>query len=201
MKICGIYSITNLTNNKLYIGLSTNIEQRFSFHKKRLLSGKHKNKHFQSSFDKNGIDNFKFEVIEICEDSMLCDREKYWITHYKSFDREFGYNKTYGGEFGRVSDEVNERRKIKLRQLTIPQEQRDRISKTLSGRVRPRDEIERAAKSCRKCTDAQEQEVVNLFIDRKSTTEISELLSLKKTLVISILRRNGVTKNARKSNN
>ena len=137
MKTSGIYHIKNLITGKIYIGLSTDIEHRFFFHKRRLLSNKHKNKHLQSSFNTHGVDAFEFKIVEECDDSVLCEREKYWIAHHKSYDRDFGYNKTHGGEFGRMSDEIVQRTAAILRTKTIPQEMRDRISKTLSGKTRP----------------------------------------------------------------
>ena len=137
MKKIGIYSIKNKVTNFIYIGLSTNIEQRFSFHKKRLFTGKHKNKHLQSSFNANGSDNFIFEIIELCDERLLGEKEKFWVKYYKSYDRLFGYNKTYGGEFGRVSKEANKSRIAKLKLQTISQEMRNRISKTITGRKYP----------------------------------------------------------------
>ena len=38
--ICGIYKITNLVNNKVYIGQSTNILKRFNAHKSRAFNPK-----------------------------------------------------------------------------------------------------------------------------------------------------------------
>lgn len=46
------------------------------------------------AFDKYGIDNFSFEIIEIVEN--YNEREKYWIQYYNSF--QDGYNMTEGGE-------------------------------------------------------------------------------------------------------
>jgi group I intron endonuclease len=58
-----------------------------------LKSGNHKGYwYLQSSVTKNGIENFEFEVIEICNKQNLLDREKHWIENYKSCNRDFGYN-------------------------------------------------------------------------------------------------------------
>lgn len=47
---------------------------------------------------KYGINNFNFEIIELCSDdnNLLSEREKYWIDFYNSY--ETGYNETRGGE-------------------------------------------------------------------------------------------------------
>ena len=39
---------------------------------------------------------FIFEIIEICDSSLLDEREKYWISFYNSFYD--GYNRTKGGQ-------------------------------------------------------------------------------------------------------
>ena len=50
--ICGIYSITNQVNGKIYIGQSINIFARWKNHLTGLYGGYHTNKHLQNSFDK-----------------------------------------------------------------------------------------------------------------------------------------------------
>lgn len=70
---------------------------------------------------KYGIDNFKFEIIEECDKSILSEREKYWIKFYKSVAPN-GYNLTTGGDGGntfqyRTVEEMEET-KEKLRLAT-----------------------------------------------------------------------------------
>lgn len=92
-KICGIYKITNKVNNKCYIGQSKDIIKRWKTEYKW-----HKlNNHLLSAFNKYGLENFNFEIIEECEPNLLNEREQFWINVYNSFDRNFGYNKTLGG--------------------------------------------------------------------------------------------------------
>lgn len=45
----GIYKITNVVNNKIYIGSACNIMQRFSNHKSSLRKGKHHSIYLQRS--------------------------------------------------------------------------------------------------------------------------------------------------------
>ena len=89
---CGIYKITNLINNKVYIGQSKQIEIRWQQHKTS-----NKNYALYSAFKKYGIDNFKFEIIEECFENLLNEREKYWINFYHSLAPN-GYNMTLGGD-------------------------------------------------------------------------------------------------------
>ena len=47
----GIYCIKNLINNKIYVGSSVNIEQRFTEHKHGLNNNTHHNSHLQRSLE------------------------------------------------------------------------------------------------------------------------------------------------------
>ena len=101
----GIYKITNLINNKIYIGQSIDCQRRWTEHKR---SG-HINPTFSKSIRdynvpihcamrKYGIENFQFEIIEECASSQLNDKEQYWIKYYQSNNKEKGYNMTAGGQ-------------------------------------------------------------------------------------------------------
>jgi group I intron endonuclease len=69
-----------------------------SYHFDLLESNMHWNKHLQSSFNKYGIDNFEFKIVEECKEENLNSRERYWISFYDSNNREHGFNMTSGGE-------------------------------------------------------------------------------------------------------
>lgn len=100
---CGIYKITNLINNKSYIGCSKNIEHRWIAHKSESVIDKRPqyNYSIHKAFRKYGIDNFKFEIIELLPEEDLFDREIYWIKYYNTFNN--GYNETEGGQSGPIS--------------------------------------------------------------------------------------------------
>lgn len=94
--IC-IYKITNLVNNKIYIGQTiTGIDYRWKGH-----LYKDGCKFLHNAILKYGKENFKIEVIEYCEENKLDDREVYWISYYHSTDRNIGYNILEGGNNGR----------------------------------------------------------------------------------------------------
>lgn len=101
----GIYKITNLINNKSYIGKSSNIEERWRYHKSNYNNSKEYNKILYEAFRKYGIENFSFEIIELLEneyDIKSNEREQYWIDYFNSF--HFGYNMTEGGDGGLTCD-------------------------------------------------------------------------------------------------
>lgn len=92
-----IYKITNQLNNKIYIGKTLlTPEKRFKEHCRDAFKATEKHRPLYSAMNKYGIENFKIEVVEECNDKILSDREKYWIEYYGSFKN--GYNATIGGD-------------------------------------------------------------------------------------------------------
>ena len=94
----GIYVIRNLVNDKLYVGKSVHIENRWLEHQSDLRNGRHANIHLQRAYDKYGPDNLLHEVLELCEEDVLDSREIYWINHFGGHESERLYNMTAGGE-------------------------------------------------------------------------------------------------------
>lgn len=95
-KICGIYCIENILNEKKYIGQSVDIYKRWYDHKWELNNGSHRNPYLQRAWIKYGEENFKFEIVEKCLPEELNDKEKYWINKMESYLN--GYNLTIGGD-------------------------------------------------------------------------------------------------------
>ena len=80
-KNSGIYKITY--KNRCYIGSSNDIKKRWYSHHYTLKRKTHKNPILQTIFDKHGINVFKFEIIEMCPEINLLNREQYWIDSLK----------------------------------------------------------------------------------------------------------------------
>lgn len=105
---CGIYKMTNLINEKVYIGLSVNIETRIYNHYWSAFYSKSTeyDSYLSRAIRKYGKDNFVYEIIEICTIAELPSRERYWISYYRSTNRGIGYNVSSGGEGNSIwSDE------------------------------------------------------------------------------------------------
>lgn len=96
-----IYKITNLINNKVYIGLTIcSINKRWREHKSHVYNSM-KRTYLYNAMRKYGIDNFKIEIIEECDNSLLKDKEREYIKLYHSYIKDplcNGYNLTPGGE-------------------------------------------------------------------------------------------------------
>ena len=101
-----IYSITNLESNKLYVGKTSkpNPYDRWKQHLQlaRSFNNLQENNSALSmpilrAISKYGADNFKFRVIEECNDDKVNERETYWIEKLEANGKN-GYNITLGGE-------------------------------------------------------------------------------------------------------
>jgi len=88
----GIYKIVNLQTGKYYVGSTKDFTTRKQSHFSRLKNNNHTNKHLQSAYNKYGIDNFKFEIIEYVQKELLLDIEQSYID---DSEKENIYNKTY----------------------------------------------------------------------------------------------------------
>jgi len=101
-----IYSITNLINNKVYVGKTTQ-PNPYDRWKQHIQNARNKNTISESSsihsmpivraIHKYGSDNFKFRVIEECNDDIVDTRECHWIEKFNACGKN-GYNATLGGE-------------------------------------------------------------------------------------------------------
>ena len=102
----GIYKIENLINGKVYIGQSVDIKGRWNEHKlvnSRASKDALKRQKYPLylAFEKYGLDNFSFEVIEECSVEELNEKEQFYIKKYNSyidFPNSNGYNLTLGGD-------------------------------------------------------------------------------------------------------
>lgn len=134
----GIYKITCVDNNKVYIGSSSNIKSRWYAHKSKLRIGKH-NQNLLNSYNKYGMDSFVFEVLEECDVLDLINRETFWADWYKKNGFElFNYgifidNPTRGVP---LTDEHKKKMSLKLigkiphnKNKKAPDWVRDKISK------------------------------------------------------------------------
>jgi group I intron endonuclease len=107
-KITGIYKITNIVNNKVYIGSSHNIVNRWKTHLRGLKNNKHHSKKLQNSFNKHGIDKFTFEVIEECSRELLIEIEQYWIDKLDSYNKGYNIVTKAGVNYGMLGKHHND---------------------------------------------------------------------------------------------
>ena len=96
-----IYKVTNLINNKIYIGQTNNFKKRKIEHEKCY---KKDDCYFHRALECYGKQNFKWEIIEKNLTKKEADeKERKYIKYFKSYYRykhSKGYNMTKGGEGG-----------------------------------------------------------------------------------------------------
>ena len=91
----GIYKITRLKTGEAYIGKSTNVKDRWQQHCKTVFgAGTIAHSILHTTMQKDGIQNFTFELLEEVPKDKLTEREKYWIAFYGS--KEYGLNEKAG---------------------------------------------------------------------------------------------------------
>ena len=94
-KTTGIYKISfyNSENNKFYIWSASGkfgFYGRWKSHKNLLKNNKCKQSYLQNAFNKYGIDNMCFEIVEECDPSICLEREQYYINLFDTYKN--GYN-------------------------------------------------------------------------------------------------------------
>lgn len=141
-QICGIYKITNKINGKCYIGQSNDIHRRW---KQELAPNAKLNPHLARAFEKYGIDNFEFEIIEECQRNQLNIREQFYIEIYNSIDPLLGYNKTKGGD-GNLG-----------RHFIMSDEQKEKIKTANTGRKYTDIQLENIRYACQHKIDPNQQ--------------------------------------------
>ena len=105
-----IYKITNLKNDKIYIGkTSRDLHVRWLEHCRDAKNYHENNNPLHAAIRKYGKENFLCEVIEDnIPKEKINEREKYFIKYYKSKSHESGYNITDGGDGGITSSTLTQ---------------------------------------------------------------------------------------------
>lgn len=91
----GIYKITRLKTGEVYIGKSVDIRNRFLQHTKTAFGvGTIAHSILHTTMEKDGVQNFTFELLEEVPKDKLTEREKYWINFYGA--KQYGLNEREG---------------------------------------------------------------------------------------------------------
>lgn len=127
----GIYKITNKMNSKCYIGQSINIERRWCEHKHL-----HRDKtlSLKRAFRKYGLDNFDFEILELCEADKLNELEISWIAQLKpQYNRDLGGKGSSGHKVSFEAKEIIRERATQQWENLSEEDKQKRIKNNLTG--------------------------------------------------------------------
>jgi len=115
----GIYKITNLINNKIYVGSTSDFIYRKYSHK-----NKNNNTVISRAILKYGWNNFSFEILEYCDSELLAERENYYFNLLQPFIENNGYNilrtATSNGWLGHKHTEESKKKMSESRMGLVP---------------------------------------------------------------------------------
>ena len=164
-----LYFIYNQINNKLYVGITNNLKNRWSRHKSISQSKKPRKQAIHHAIYKYGLESFVFKRVEILNDfKSAINREIEWIDFLKKEGYQL-YNETSGGEgslgiqkFG--SDNPN-------------------FGKVIKPHVK-----DRLLKARRKLNDEQIKEIMDLYSSKNySQTQLSKQFNVSLTQIHRIV--------------
>jgi group I intron endonuclease len=136
----GIYKISSKTKFSIYIGSAFNIESRWNRHLKDLKQNKHHSTYLQRHYNKYGIEDLVFEILEICKKEELIIKEQIYLDSLKC---NFNTCKIAGSCLGiKRNEEFKKKISEKVSGVNNPtyglvrtKEWRDKISKANSGKI------------------------------------------------------------------
>jgi group I intron endonuclease len=197
----GVYFIKNIINDKIYVGSSIDIEERWKVHKRNLNRNNHCNKKLQRAWNKYGDENFKFIIVEESLIENLRLREKYWIDILNSIVK--GYNISSETTHPQIPYTTERRIKMsnaaKIRKETgeyFTKEVRKKISDGLTGRKRSQESIDKWKKTMngRSLSEEHKKNLSESLKGREITIETRKKLSdINKGKVLSQEQKNKIS--------
>lgn len=204
-KLSGIYKITSPTN-RVYIGQSVDIAKRLKDYQKYNKTG------FQSrlkaSFNKHGVENHKFEVIEECSVNKLNELERYWQEYYDAIG-ENGLNcklTSTNDKSGSLTQEIKEKISKSLTGQKRTEEQKINMSNSQKGKKQSIETIQKRLSKIselnkdenyrRKFGEKLKKKVYqydlewNLIREYNSITEASDILDVNKASICKAIKGN-----------
>ena len=136
----GVIYILTSPSGKRYIGQATNFEKRMKTHRYNINDKKCCNYAIYRGIRKYGWENFKKEIVLICNEEHLDMYEKKFISIYDTYRN--GYNMTIGGN-GRNGHNHSEKSKRKMRLAHLKRKRYGSVTKRENGSYMARVKIDR----------------------------------------------------------
>lgn len=95
-----IYKLTNGINGLGYVGATKNFKRRMGEHHWNYGDKRKIRTLVDKAIREYGWENFKQEILEVCDAEIAEERERYWIKELNTLVEPNGYNCTTGGNKG-----------------------------------------------------------------------------------------------------
>ena len=186
-KIIGIYLIKNTINDKIYVGSSDDIDNRWRNHKTFLANNNHHSIHLQNAWQKYGERAFIFEIIELISDKeRLLEREQYYLDLYCSYEQENGYNISKFS-FSPMKGRKHTEETKKHLSINNSGDKHWAYGKHLSEEHK-----NKISSIKRKISKEQEKEVLEYYKKLENGYEVAKLYDVHAETIYRILRRHGI---------
>jgi group I intron endonuclease len=168
----GIYSIKNILNGKMYIGSSVDLYLRKNTHFKQLFNMNHHSIYLQNAYNKYGIDNLVFDIIEFVPNKIdLIKREQMWIDLLKP---EYNIYKIAGSPLGyKHTEESKEKIRKNSKLLVHSEETKLKISNAKKGVKKSQESIDKVIQKItgRKLSEEHKNKIGKAHLGRKNSIE------------------------------
>ena len=184
-----VYTITNIKNNKVYVGKTHHFYSRKSQHRRALFENKHFNKHLQRAWNIYGESSFVFEILEEYPIEYLYAMEHYWCNMLDSFNYEKGYNERPTHPLNKGSNSIKMReqlRQINLGKKASPEAKLKmslaKLGKVTSTETKLKMSIARKGKSCseetkQKMSINRYNNPLKSFLGKKHSEELAKQIA------------------------
>ena len=160
-----VYLLTNKENGKQYVGKTVQpFDVRWRGHVGSARRGDN-GMLVCRAIKKYGPETFERSILEECDQSILGQREMYWIDRLRTHVSQGGYNLTLGGDGGLLGYEFSEESREKIRQRALGRKHSEETRAKMSARAKDRIvsqeaiELRAAANRGKKRTEEQRKNI------------------------------------------